>query len=147
MNGLNGTQDWRGRKVVGAVRNVPGGALDSVVDPATQGSGVNYGVGDKFGSPFVTLLSAEIPAHTHPIVDPGHIHPIMKFWGRKINYGNENSTRVLQEGQGANSTLISPVVDNNVSKATTGISVGTAGGGLAHENRDPSVAAIWIVQI
>lgn len=147
MNGLNGTQDWRGRKVVGAVRNVPGGTLDSAVNPGIQGNGVNYGVGDKFGSPFVALTSGEIPAHTHPIVDPGHLHPIEKFWARKINYGNENSTRVLQEGQGSNSALVNPVVDNTATKATTGISVGSAGGGLAHENRDPSVAAVWIVQL
>jgi microcystin-dependent protein len=147
MNGLNGTQDWRGRKAVGAVRNVPGAALDTAVNPSVQGAGVNYGTGDKFGSPFVTLLSSEIPPHTHPVLDAGHSHPIAKFWARSINYGNENSTRVLQEGQGANSTLVTPITDNIAAKATTGITVGTSGGGLAHENRDPSVAAVWIVYL
>jgi microcystin-dependent protein len=147
MNGLNGTQDWRGRKVVGAVRNVPGASLDSQVNPAIVGSQVNYGIGDKFGQAFVALTIAELPPHNHPVTDPGHLHPIEKFWARKINYGNENSTEVLQKAQGANSTLTTPVVDNTATKATTDISVNSTGGGLAHENRDPSVAAVWIIQL
>jgi microcystin-dependent protein len=147
MNGLNGTPDWRGRKVVGAVRNVPGGSLDNAVNPSIVGSQINYGIGDKFGEAFVALSIAELPPHTHSINDSGHSHPIAKFWARKINYGNENSTKVLQEGQGSNSELLTPVVDIAATKATTGISLISTGGGLPHENRDPSVAAVWIVQI
>lgn len=147
MNGLNGTQDWRGRAVVGAVRGVPGASLDAAVDPAVKGSNINYGIGDKFGEAFHALSPEEGPAHNHPVTDPGHIHPMAKFWMRRINYGNENSTRVLQENQGQNSGLLTPVGDTSVSKATTGITVGVAGSGLAHENRQPSVAGVWIVRL
>ena len=147
-NGANGTPDKRGRVAVGAIQGVPGGALDSEVDPTIPANaGTNYSVGQKFGKSFVTLNVTQIPAHEHTLNDPGHKHSTAKFYGRNINYGNENSTKVLQEGQGTNSVLLQPNTDNNSTTSTTGITIQSAGGGLSHENRQPSIAANFIMYI
>jgi microcystin-dependent protein len=147
-NGNNGTPDKRGRVAVGAIQGVPGGALDSEVDPTiAANAGTNYSLGQKFGKSFVTLNVTQIPSHQHLLNDPGHKHSTAKFYGRNINYGNENSTKVLQEGQGNNSVLIQPATDNNSTTSTTGITIQAAGGGLSHENRQPSIAANFIMYL
>jgi len=149
-NGLNSTPDKRGRVAVGAISGVGGGPLSSDVNPATSPFNPNYGNGTLAGSNAVALTASQIPAHTHvlSIVDPGHVHPIGKFYSRYINYGTENSTPVLQKEPGANSSLITPVVDNSATTATTGIT-GTAltnvGGGGAHANNQPAIGCYYIM--
>jgi hypothetical protein len=141
MNGLNGTQDWRGRKVVGAVRNVPGGALDADINPSIQGSAVNYGQGDKFGKPFHLLSITELPPHTHGVNDSGHSH------GLSNSYTLDPSDNF---GGAANNGGMIPILvtaPQRTQPNTTGITLQSTGGGLAHENRDPSVAAVWIVKL
>lgn len=140
MNGLNGTQDWRGRKVVGAIRNIPGGTLDAEVNPSFQGASTNYGVGDKFGRPFVTLTPNEIPAHSHSVNDPGHSHNIQLFKNDSRG-GDQQDTAYLRNNTGAGPATVSS------NAASTNITIGNTGGGLAHENRDPSVGAVWIVKL
>jgi len=145
-NGSNGTPDKRGRVAVGAVQNVPGGALDSAVDPSLPANvGTGYVLNQKFGQSFVSLNITQLPAHTHAVNDPGHIHPFARFWSRAINYGNGNSVPVLQIQQGNN--LVQPTGDNSSTIAVTGITIGSTGGGTAHENRQPSIAANFIMYI
>src|SRR5687768_15819718 len=63
-NGNNGTIDYRGRTMVGAVRNVPGGTLDAAVSPSSPEnslSNVNYGLNEKFGKNFHKLATPELP--------------------------------------------------------------------------------------
>jgi len=68
-NGLNGTPDKRGRVGVGAIVGVPGGALASAVDPASDPTfNPNYAVGDVAGANKQTLITSQIPAHTHTIM-------------------------------------------------------------------------------
>lgn len=147
-NGQNLTPDLRGRTIVGAVRNVPGGALDAAVDPTSPiNPNSNYSVGDKFGETHHTLSISEVPAHSHPVNDPGHVHPPMRLYARNINYGNENSTKVLQANSGNNSLLVTPQGDNTSTRVTTGISVGSVGSGAPFNVRQPSIAALWIMYI
>lgn len=148
-NGLNGTPDLRGRTVVGAVVNVPGGTLDTEVSPSNPLNiqNVNYTLNQKFGVNFHKLSVQESPSHGHGITDPGHTHPVPQFYARSINYGNENSTKVLQQTSGHNSSLVSPTVVNAAASAQTGISVGATGGDQPHENRQPSIAAYWIIHL
>lgn len=146
-NGLNGTPDMRGRVAVGAVANVPGGALDSEVAQSNPNNiqNVNYQLNEKFGKNFHKLSTQETPSHVHTITDPGHIHPAGRYHTRKINYGNENSTPVLQKNAGGQFDTVD--VDMSITKAFTGISVNPAGNDQPHENRQPSIATYWIIYI
>ena len=135
MNGLNGTQDWRGRSPIGAIQNVPGGVLDPAVDPALpQNLGTNYVVGQKVGASSVTLTVPQLPSHSHSVVDPGHKH---KLTG-KVGGGNTN----FAAGNG-NYWYNNP----DTELAVTNIAIGNTGGGLAHTNLQPSIACCYIIYI
>lgn len=141
MNGLNGTQDWRGRAVVGAVRNVPGGTLDASVDPNNANNpNTNYAVGDKFGESFHKLTVPEMAPHSHNVVDNGHSHNLLTH---KNDSGITKQPNGLYDGTDNDAIPVTLVTE----KSTTGISLGSTGGGLAHNNIQPSVAAVWIVYI
>ncbi len=135
MNGLNGTQDWRGRSPIGAIQNVPGGVLDSAVDPyLPQNIGTNYVLNQKVGVSSVALLINQMPPHTHSISDPGHDHTINGYVG--------GGTARFAAAQG-NYWYYNP----KTSKSTTGISIGYSGSGLAHTNLQPSAACYYIVYL
>ena len=72
-NGLNGTPDLRGFTLVGAIRNVPGGALNPIVDPANPDN-PNWAIGDVAGENKHLDTINEMPTHTHVVNDPGHTH-------------------------------------------------------------------------
>jgi microcystin-dependent protein len=134
-NGQNGTPDLRGRAVVGAVKNIPGGSLDSSVDPTLPANaGTNYVIGDKFGKSFVNLTIPQLPAHTHSVTDPGHTHgySTLAVAGHPSGSANDQP-RIPASGE--------------TESATTGISVNSTGGSQSHENRQPSTAAVWIMAI
>lgn len=149
-NGLNSTPDLRGRVIVGAISGLGGPALQAAVDPSNPFN-PNYAVGTLAGSNSVTLTTNQIPSHNHTatITDPGHTHPIAQFYSRPINYGTENSTPVLQKEPGANSTLVTPTVDNTGTTATTGISasISNTGGGQPHANNQPAMGMCYIIYI
>lgn len=139
MNGLNSTQDWRGRSPIGAIQNVPGGTLDSAVDPnLAANAGFNYALNQKIGSSTVTLNTTQIPGHTHPLTDPGHIHGINTSPAPGICVGS----------QIANSCNANNAIDTkDILLAKTGITIQSAGGGLPHSNVQPSVGCLYIVYI
>jgi len=141
-NGANGTPDLRGRAIVGAVRNVPGGALDSDVDPSLLSNpGTNYAINDKFGKSFIGLTISQLPSHSHGITDPGHIHSTVF---KSMDFKNDGFS---------GSDITGPEVSTSTTRtytsqsSTTGITVNNTGGGQAHENRQPSAAAVWIMAI
>lgn len=138
-NGLNGTPDCRGRVVVGAIKNVPGGSYDAAVDPgASINPNTNYAALDRFGENYHVNTTLEIPPHTHSVIDPGHKHVQTVFQGiangGAIPVGFANTSNNLTGGY---STLSSQ----------TGITIGSTGSGNAHENRQPSIAAYWIIKL
>lgn len=150
-NGLNFTPDLRGRSTVGTTDGTMGGpTMDTNVNPSNPFN-PSYSLGTKQGTNSITLTTAQIPAHNHAptISDPGHKHPIDQFYSRPINYGSENSTPVLQKEFGANSTLVTPTVDNTVTTATTGItlSIANTGEGNPHSNNQPMMGAYYIMYI
>lgn len=130
-NGDNGTPDLRGRAIVGAVRNVPGGALDAAVDPLLMPN-VNYATRQKFGENYHALLADENGPHTHTVNDSGHSHT---FPG------------VVSDGRGSDGAKAATRQTLTTSTATTGITIASSGQGLPHENRQPSMAAVWIMYI
>jgi len=140
MNGLNGTQDWRGRSPIGAIQNVPGGVLDASVDPSLpQNVGTNYVLNQKVGVSSVALVISQMPSHTHAISDPGHKHGYTQVNGNSYTGGTSSIN-----GSGANNP-VNTTKNTNVSN--TGITIGYSGSGLAHTNLQPSAACYYIVYI
>jgi len=137
-NGLNGTPDKRGRVAVGAVRNVPGGSLDSAVNPALAiNPNTNYAVGDKFGENYNTLDVTNIPPHSHTVTDPGHDHSLPS----DIQYNGNTA------GGESGTDEKGPAVNKKTGNSKTNISIGSTGGGQPHNNRQPSIAALYIMHI
>ncbi len=136
-NGQNGTPDKRGRVAVGAVRNVPGGSLDPAVDPAIPANlNTNYAVGEKFGKSYHILGVPEIPSHSHLVNDSGHGHnyTVPNTDGGRCSGGD------CDKPSGTDETKITQV-------SLTGITIASTGGNQPHENRQPSIAAYYIMYI
>lgn len=137
-NGLNGTKDYRGRVVVGAIKNVPGATLDAAVDPnsaVNSPASVNYTQGDKFGENFHKQTVSELAAHSHNVVDNGHAHGIATSkddanGGGKASVGNNT----------AEGSLNTAASSSNVTIASTGV-------GTPFNVRQPSIATHFIIHI
>lgn len=142
-NGLNNTPDKRGRVAVGAIANVPGGSLDPAVDPSLpQNSGRNYNLKDKFGSNSVVLDITQIPSHTHNVLDT-HTHPIGTYGAVGVGGSGTPNTGVSGGGHdGGSYSIQNTGLSNNGS-----IAINSTGGGQAHENVQPSIAAYFIMYI
>jgi hypothetical protein len=91
------------------------------------GAGTSYGVGATGGEAFHTLSWNEMPVHDHPFYivqsgsstpDPGH--------GLRRTAGNDGAMHIQGAGWG---------------------SMGTAGGGLAHESRPPYYALCYLYKL
>lgn len=165
-NGLNGTPDKRGRVAVGAVQNVPGGPLDAAVNPANAGN-PNYALYNTAGANTVTLITSQIPAHTHnaTVVASGtvgnHTHIIMGGGGP----GGGASPTALQVAANNNSdggNLGYSIKPANVQTHNSGITSASGAGpvslsvsvsndntgsGGAHSNIQPVIAAYYIMYI
>lgn len=155
-NGQNGTPDKRGRVPVGAIQLVPGGALNAAVNPATPGN-PNYSVGDVTGANTITLDATQIPSHTHSVTDAGHDHFVLAndnaapitFAGGPTASGPVSSYADLS-GNYSYRTAASGLTSASVglsSTETTGISLGSTGGGLGHSNIQPVLACYYIMYI
>jgi microcystin-dependent protein len=143
-NGLNGTPDLRGRAIVGAIVSVPGGALSSVVNPASSPFNPNYALGTVSGANSVILTTAQIEPHTHTasVTDPGHNHTYQITTAQSYT----GAPTSLTSGSGA----ASPVTTSyDTTTDTTGISVSNSstGGGEAHNNIQPVLATYFIIYI
>jgi microcystin-dependent protein len=141
-NGSNGTPDLRGRTIVGAVRNVPGGVtLDAAVDPANPNN-PNWAANDKRGENTNTLISSQMPVHSHAVNDPGHLHKLS--YSNAIHAKDAGSTLVLSLG----TNPISPrTIADTTETSTTGITLGSTGGGQPHNNIQPSLSGYYIMYI
>lgn len=122
--------DSRGRVDVG--RDNMGGTASSRV--TTAGSAIDGAtLGASGGAQNVTLTSAQIPAHSHPITDPGHSHSDTNLTG-----GAGGSFGIGDNGYSSPSSTGS---------ATTGITVGNnTGGGQAHTNMQPSLVGNKVIR-
>lgn len=129
--------DMRGRVPVGVNSGVPGGALDSAVDPSfIQNAEYTLVKGTKVGELAHTLANTEVPAHTHGITDPGHTHT--------IGFGSDNTS-------GNNHNNFAKLDSTSVSRTTnsrqTGITINSSGGGQPHNNVQPSIGTYYIIYI
>jgi microcystin-dependent protein len=165
-NGLNGTPDKRGRVAVGAIQNVPGGPLDAAVNPANVGN-PNYALSGTAGANTVTLITSQIPVHTHnaTVVASGtvgdHTHIIMGGSGpggsaapnalqvtanEKADGGNASYKMSVATSQVHNSGITSASGAGSVSLSVA-VSNDNTGSGGAHQNIQPVIAAYYIMYI
>jgi microcystin-dependent protein len=85
-------------------------------------------LGAAVGEETHVLTISEFPAHAHGVTDPGHSHPILK--------SHNGGTGGVFDGNelGTNAAQISPGTVAN----TTGITIVSAGSGVAHNNMQPA---------
>lgn len=159
-NGNNGTPDKRGRVAVGVTTGMGGGAMSSVVNPATPGN-PNYTLFGTNGSNTVTLTLGQIPSHTHTATavstaDP-HRHLIAKVGNQD---GDLTATGTLDtEWEGSpdrfsyrlKKTAGEPTVGQTSSTTVTvntSVTVDPVGGSSpAHANVQPGIGAYYIMYI
>lgn len=139
-NNANGTPDKRGRVAVGAIRSVPGPALDPAVDPSANPNNPNWGLKDKAGETFHSLLVSEMPSHIHVVNDPQHTHPVPR--GDSYNGSSQAAAGRTGGGQGTN-----PQPNVITGPSSTGITLASTGGSQPHNNIQPSIAAYYIMYI
>lgn len=124
-----------GSSGAGANFNVPD--LRGLTSVGVGGS-LGLTLSQTFGQITHTLTTAEMPQHNHPVTDPGHNHD--------PRTGNEFATNhpvfSLSFGAGANMGLDSAGTSSNF----TGITIGNAGSGSAHNNVQPSMGLNKIIK-
>ncbi|HMJ13458.1 MAG TPA: hypothetical protein VK524_18695 [Polyangiaceae bacterium] len=96
------------------------------------GSTTGLARGAKLGADQVTLTAAQMPAHAHGVSDPGHAHTVPNV----VDYGLE-PTFVQGGTQGVGRSPIGS------STNPTGITIQSAGGGQAFDNRQASLALLY----
>jgi microcystin-dependent protein len=144
-NGLNGTPDRRGRVAVGAIQNVPGGPLDAAVNPANPGN-PNYAIFNTAGANTVTLIASQMPSHSHSATatSVGTISP--------NPHSHSYAGVQAPSGQGDGSRTSVPLARDTSSVSltvdiTTSVTNANTGGGAAHANIQPVIAAYYIMYI
>ena len=160
-NGNNGTPDKRGRVSVGTTTGMGGGILDSSVDPSVSGNPV-YSLGAKYGANTVVLSTAQIPSHNHlatsVVTDTGHTHFLASVAGQSnhpflsptnymasmSDFDNNGNYRL-----GGVTTPVPTVglTSNNQTGITVATTVTNVGGGLGHNNVQPSIGCYYIMYI
>lgn len=135
--------DMRGLAPVG-LDNM-GGSARGVITTAT------LALGQVFGEQVHTLTLSEIPSHAHTVSDPGHAH--------SISDPGHSHTIVMQTGAINTGTVPVSVPINGTSNtstnttgigingAGTGITVQANGGGVWHNNLQPSIFLNFIIRI
>ena len=154
-NGLNATPDKRGRVAVGAIANVPpiNIGLDAAVNPAFVGN-PNYALFTTAGANSVTLITSQMPSHSHTGIgtttvtlnDPGHFHfagNTPEGWDSSGTIGIVN--RTPKNVQTTTSTTGITITSNTPGNVSIGID--NTGGGQAHANIQPVIAAYYIMYI
>jgi microcystin-dependent protein len=117
------TPDLRGRAVVGA----------------GSGQGLSARkVGDSFGAESVSLTTAQLPAHTHAVNDPGHSHTSAGGFGF-VSPGPGQSAGIVTSGNGY-------VLAPHTSPSTTNITVQSTGNGAPVPVVPPGLALNAIIK-
>lgn len=120
--------DLRGRVVVGGNNaSLPNGASGSYSTRALAATG---------GAETHTLITAELPAHSHTLTDPGHYHSPQTGTNFLTTGGTGESTT---GGDGGSSLA--------TSTDTTGITVNNTGSDTAHNNMQPFLVLNMIVKV
>lgn len=119
--------DYRGR--------VPAGR-ENMVSPATTRLNTmsSSTLGASGGAQTHTLTEAQLAAHDHPVTDPGHTH-------------SESKAQLTATASSGFTVDLTRPVSGTTGSATTGVTVGNAGGGEAHNNIQPTLICNKIIRV
>lgn len=104
----------------------------------SSNSGLNGNVAYTVGGlEVVTLLTSQIPSHTHTVVDPSHSHT--------FTLANANAVGNTLEAPGSN--FVGTLGSQGTNGSVTGISNSNTGGGALHTNMQPTtISGICMVR-
>jgi microcystin-dependent protein len=149
-NGNNGTPDLRGRSLTGVINGVPGPTMSPVVDPAVSAANPNYSIFDNAGANQISLLSTQIPSHTHPstatVIETPHLHQVgpagVGVLGPKVS-GTTTVAFDNTNDYDMQSTFFTELASTGIT-VTLNNAAGPVGGGLPHANIHPVTACYYI---
>lgn len=114
----------------------PLGGNNASLPAGTNGSFSTRALAATAGTETHTLGITEIPSHTHAVTDPGHHHA-----------SNSGSFVTTTAGADAAAAGLDYRSETNTNDATTGITLGNAGSGAAHNNMHPFVVVNFIIKV
>ncbi len=104
--------------------------------PGAIGSGTGLTerlLGQARGTETHTLTVDEMPIHNHGVTDNGHTHNV----SNTVNFTGDGTPGSIDNSGGEIDT--NTTFNTTSSSSTTGISIQNAGGGLAHNNMQPTL--------
>lgn len=123
--------DWRGRAIAG-LDDMGNSAAGRLTASYFGTSGTVLGAAG--GAESHTLLTAEMPNHTHTLTDPGHTHTYTR--------GN------IRGASGTSGTVVGDLTAGVATgSSTTGITIANTGGGSAHKNVQPTMLATIYIKL
>jgi microcystin-dependent protein len=126
--------DLRGR--VGAGKDDMGGANAARLNV--------YGgttLGNAFGNQIAFLAEHHLPPHSHGVNDPGHVHDLtLPQRGGNNNATSPPASFVTDDAAAGSAT-------GTTTSATTGITTQATGGGLGHDNVQPTMILSKIIKV
>jgi microcystin-dependent protein len=134
--------------------NVPNLRGRQIIGVDTAQSEFNV-LGETGGEKTHTLTIDEMPSHSHNVNDPGHNHGVTDpghAHSYVNNVGDQNVNTLTTQSTAAdevdyNQTTGSSTTGVTINTNTTGITLGSTGGGQAHNVLDPYLALHYIIKV
>ncbi|MBB6253715.1 phage tail protein [Nitrospirillum iridis] len=131
-----GLPDLRGRAITGY------GAMTDVMRIQPQGK--NIPIGEKGGTETVALTTTQVPVHTHSVVaDTENASALIAEAGAVPGKSTKPPTVTIPDPA---PDLYGPLV-NGKTQALIAASIGSAGGGAGHENRQPFLPLMYCIAV